>query len=175
MVEIIEVRDSDLEYLAANLRECDLREIRAANGPLVDPLFTLKGSVLASDEAFVGLVDGVPFCVFGVYRNPRQPWMGIVWMLGTKDFSRRSVMRQISMLSSYYIEGWLQEYDVLMNFVAVENDVAVKWLRRVGFEIGDPVVHGVDKSLFYPFCITRSLKGLEPLDTEERLNLCSSE
>lgn len=174
MVEIVSPTDEHLRYIAHNMRDRDVKEVRSVHGPLVDIEYLLRGCVKYSEESHVALLDGVPFCVFGLKQNPKAEWMGIVWMLATDKMSDIGVMRTIGRLSEIYIESWFEQYDTLMNFVSVENDISVKWLKRLGFDFHDPIVFGSDRSLFYPFCKVRSLKSVDLLDTEERSNLCTS-
>lgn len=144
-------RDEDAVELAAAMREADRAELAAVG---VDPEHGVRSSIAASRWALTARDDVGIVCVFGlaVYGTALAP-VGAPWMLGTDRVRahRRSLVR----LGPAYIRAMVDEAPFLVNFVHAENRTAVRWLRRAGFSIHQPVPHGPYGAPFHPFEMTR--------------------
>jgi hypothetical protein len=107
-------------------------------------------------ETFTVFKDDHPCAMFGcapISGIGIEPGMGVLWFLGNEGLFeiKKDFMRQISIWLD-----WLQRYTpVCINYVSVENTVALRWCKEVGFEIGEPEVTGQNGELFRR--VTRSL------------------
>jgi hypothetical protein len=44
-----------------------------------------------------------------------------------------------------------KDYDILVNYVDNRYEAAIRWLRVLGFWVGEPEVYGTSGELFRPF------------------------
>lgn len=133
---------SDLTDLASRLTPADQKEIEVLTG--LGPLEAMAAGLFRGSVCMTGVDDetGEIVCVFGVVPYNQQ--VGSVWFL-TSDLihkHKREIVRSA--------RGWLDEqnarYPVLMNFVTESNDVHLRLIRYLGFELGDPIeIEGSDE------------------------------
>lgn len=122
--------------VARTLRAQDLFEISAASDK--DPVAVVVNSFKGSRDTWVGLADGVPVCLIGVYSpallaDYAHPWFyGSRTMKGHEIAFLRRCRPVVSALASTYGD--------LRNWVDVRNTPAIQWLRWLGFEVSDEVV-----------------------------------
>jgi len=139
---------ADLRYLAANLREADVQELRAVHGPDLDLEHCLRQSVLASEECFVACTAyGEPMAVFGVAPISLLGGEGCPWMLGTESLHHYG--REIVTLSRAKMAEWGRRYGLLFNYVDARNTRALRWLKRSGFGVFAPAPYGVEGRPFH--------------------------
>jgi hypothetical protein len=126
-----EVHDAD--FLADRLREIDIKEIEAVSGGTA--LEALLKGYYISDECNTIVIDKRPAGMFGV--TPDYMTGGVIWMLGTpyiKDISI-TFLRE----SKKWVDQKCGEYSVLYNYVAIDNTIAINWLRFLGFNFKEHV------------------------------------
>lgn len=140
------VLPGDAEELFANLRAADRAELLAAGVP--DILQCIKDCPRGARLAFTATVDGKVGCMLGVTPVSLLGNTGVPWMLGTDLVTqyRGALGRRVGK----YIRMMLDEFDILRNYVHAENEVAVRWLQRVGFTLHAPVTLP-SGAVFYPF------------------------
>lgn len=135
--EIRPGRPSDVEYIGPRLREADVRELQGLID--VDPLQALRDSFEMSLEVWTVVVHNKPGLMFGVGPG------NVIWMLGTPvaeerypiEFARES-RRLLNML--------LGKYSMLHNYTSADNEVALRWLRWLGFTVMmDAPINGMNK------------------------------
>lgn len=148
MVEVVvrPVEPGDIEILAANMRQADIDEVGACGH---SPIEALEYSVKASMHCWTATGDGELACMFGVTPISMLGGIGCPWMLGTELITQNAgaFIRH----SRSYIQEMLQAYPHLFNFVDARNAKAIRWLKRAGFTLHDPVPHGPYGMLFHPF------------------------
>ena len=142
------VRDAkivDVIVLAANIRDCDRREIFHLSRS--SPYDAFKTGYEVSDRPLVIEHKGQPIAMFGVSGTKGS--VGVPWMLGTdgiKDISK-SLLRECR----DYVEDMHKDYPVLTNFVWSKNIVHIGWLKWLGFQFGESKTLGPDNELFIHF------------------------
>lgn len=119
-----------VEALAPHLRGADRREIHAAFGRPADAI--LRAGFGNARRCWSVLADGRPVAMFGVGRR-RDPRVGTVWLLASDEFERFG--SQLLREGSYWVDILMAGHDVLANFVAADNRVALRWLTWLGFEL----------------------------------------
>ena len=85
-VSIREVLESDIDFIAQNIRKADKQELEALFG--VSHEEGLKISIEGNDELWVAVVDNLPVCIFGISdRSEEQDEhrTGLVWAIGTNN------------------------------------------------------------------------------------------
>ena len=121
---------ADLGYLAPRLREADRREVRAAFGRPAEAI--LEAGFRNAKRCWTVSAGGHPIAMFGVGRR-REPRIGTAWLLSSHALDRfRGQWRREG---PYWVDVLMVGHDVLTNFVAAENRVAVRWLTWLGFEL----------------------------------------
>ena len=136
---------ADCVYIAENIRHDDLMELKASG--CEDPFLGVVDCFERSDQPFTGVWDGHPCCIFGVVRikhryfqdNEWRPrGMGSPWLLGTEAImdSRWVFLAE----NKKWLDDMSRGYDFLWNRVHIKNTVHLKWLKWLGFELGDDVV-----------------------------------
>jgi len=145
---VVEIRPATVaDAQALVLRRADLEEIEALTGR--DPRDVLVESVERSASAWAGLADGELVCLFGVVPMTLVGVTGVPWLLGSDAvcaYSRPFLRRNRS-----YVREMLREFPVLTNVVDARNAVSIRWLRWLGFRMGQPTPMGVRGLPFIPF------------------------
>lgn len=133
----------DARWVGTHLRHDDEREMLTVH-PGGDPEVLTVSAFLMSEEcfAFYDTALTTPVALFGALPDPRDPAMGIVWMVGTDAIKRsplsilRESIRWADFLTRLYPNG-------LHNMADSRNDLHVRWCQLAGFTIGSPVdIHG---------------------------------
>lgn len=144
------IRDAipaDAEYIAANLRKADARELTAAHG-MVSTEDLIFRSAASSAQCWTALLDDVPVCIFGAASS--SPGVGVPWLMATESWEELSP-RKVWATCFKHVDKMRSRYHLLLNYVHVENEVAIRWLKQLGFVVND-------KSVPYgkygaPFCL----------------------
>lgn len=138
--------------MAPRMREADAREVLAHSGR--SPLSALQQAVACSDIAKAALFDGQVAALFGVATLQLEsvllgPRIGSIWMLTSDLVERypkafhRAARRELDAL---HASGW----PLLVNAIDARHEQALRWARRIGFRVGDPIPYGVEKLPFHP-------------------------
>lgn len=139
----------DIPFLAANAREADAAELMAVCGMTPEEAMTqgLENSI----QAWTGLIDGVPCCMFGVARVDWSNEMGACWMTGTDLIDRHPL---VFLRGSRVAFGeMLKLFPALCNYVDSRHSKAIQWLRWLGAEIREPQAYGLAGLPFHFFKI----------------------
>ena len=140
MFEIVQATEKQICYVAANLRDSDIKEIWASHRrwPIEIP------RICADVECYAATHDGVPFVLFGCNREGA---VGVPWLLATESIHTHSTwfLRQSRRICS----DWLKRYGILTNFVHAENEECILWLKWLKYEFPEEVFFHGEK--FYRF------------------------
>lgn len=135
LLAIREYLDSDLDYLAENLREADKAEILALDGS--KPKEGLKTCIEGNTELWVITLDNNPVMLYGLKavlpEDDSEGLGGQIWALGTDavfDYPRK-----LTTLSKKIISTWFTTYDFLFNYVWEGNGKHIKWIEKMGFTV----------------------------------------
>ena len=143
----------DCKVLAPNLRQADKDEVWASHGLL--PLQALQFSFLLSEEANTIISDNED--IIGMFGVTKHGDIGIPWLLMSDDIDQPSHVRQFVPTSKKWVKQVQERYKILVNYVAQDNDKAIKWLRLLGFTfISLEENYGVNPKPFYEFVRIRS-------------------
>lgn len=138
---------ADAWHIAMNLRDEDLEEIKATSADTA--LRAITRSYFVSTHCWSVYVDGVPCAIFGVAPISILGGVGSPWMMATADILK--VRRQFVRECRTHVKEMQKLYPRLVNFVDTRNNVSIRWLRWLGFDINDPVPYGVNGEMFHPF------------------------
>lgn len=124
----------EAEQVMSNLRPIDEVEVVLMTGKT--PAEALKDLDISS--TFVGLIDGEPAAIFGL--SMMSPNIGVPWLVGTEELVTNAKSWLI------YAKAWINwmnsEYESLTNIVHKKNTKAIRWLKRMGFDLLDNEVEG---------------------------------
>lgn len=132
--------------IAEHARHADVVELAALGET---PLSCLLRGLRNSPEAYTGWIDDEPVCMFGVAAVSVLTGYGAPWMVGTDAIDRHAI--PFAKGSKDVIDGMFSHWDRLFNYVDARNARAIRWLRFLGFHIGEPIPHGKNGEMFHPF------------------------
>jgi hypothetical protein len=133
--------------LGKRLRQADLLEIKASCG--MEGTDALVHAVLNAKRADAWLVDEHLVAMSGVSGSLADHGIGVVWMLASAEADR--FPKYLLRGQRQYVQELLQGHDMLFNFVDNRNIKAQRWLRWLGFHLGEPTPFGVAQLPFRPF------------------------
>lgn len=134
MSKVVPAKASHLKHLAKYMRQSDKDEVAASVG--WEPEYALHASLKDSSRAYVMLDRaGTPFVIFGVAPLHGHPGVGVPWLLATPLVEAHRIFCLKTSLK--YINEFLQDYDLLLNFVDVRNRLSIEWIKWCGFKIAD--------------------------------------
>ena len=136
-----------VEMILPKLREADRIELTRASPLSVRRQLEL--SVRCSWDAIAGFADDEILVLAGVASQNRLSGVGCPWMVATDELPKHAAkfLREDRKL----IDRWLEIFDRLENWVDNDNVVSQKWLKRLKFELEDPVAYGDKGFLFRRF------------------------
>lgn len=144
LIRATEPGDADL--LGANMRACDVAEVRACGR---EPLEAARRSVAHSLLCWSAFADGELGCIIGCAPLSLVSGIGSPWMLGTPVLDRHS--RILVRVTPRYIDEMLKAFPHLVNHVHTNNTTSKRWLRRIGFTIGEAAPFGALGEPFHRF------------------------
>lgn len=144
--EVRPATPEDAVALAARLRHSDEIEVWLTSASSAQK--ALLRSLAASDEAWTGLLDGVPVCMFGVGRISVLGGSS-VWLLGSPEIE--TIPRAFLVQSRDWARRLVDRHGVLRNYVWPGNRQTMAWLRRLGARFGKPMPYGAFGRDFIPF------------------------
>jgi hypothetical protein len=129
-VEIRKALSSDIDIILKNCRE---RE-REAYHRLGQGSHTYLSSVLSqSAEAFSGLVDGEPCCMWGIVRGSLLSDSAFLWLITCykiEEYPFTFIRR-----SQIWLADLRKRYHHIHGVVQADNLVSIKWLKWLGFSV----------------------------------------
>ena len=137
-----------VEYLTDKLRSEDINELKALGRTSET---TLINSFKQSHLVWVGMFEDKPFCVFGVAAKTLLSSTGYIWLLGTDDMKDKRIALQYLYGCKDYFKEMFKFYDVLINYVHVENKTAIKWIKWLGAKLYKPESRGINGEKFIKF------------------------
>lgn len=152
---VVPAKESHIGYLAANMREKDRNEIWAIGH--FTPEHAVKMSMLASDSAYSFVQGKKVLAMFGVSSPSLLCPVGIVWFMSTEEIfirHRRTMARD----GRAWLRKWLNDYDLLFNFIDVRNELSIKWLKWCGATFSEPIPYGVEKLPFMKFELKKTIE-----------------
>lgn len=145
------------DVLYMELRESDIKELKdsTGNSPKESLSFIINNTdILRVFEDPYGRIVGV----YGIADIETDTQIaGNIFMLGTDDLEKYYPIEFLR-ISKREIESFMEDYDVLFNYVSSENKVSINWLKWLGFKVyEDKEVYFENHRVpFYLFKLERS-------------------
>jgi hypothetical protein len=138
---------SEVQELVPRLRQADIDECEALFGEGSVLVTTMHG-LRPEGVSFVAVRNGITIAVFGVCPGEKKG-IGVPWMVGTDELDQCG--RELMEEARNCLKIWHRFYPTLMNVVDARNTKSIRWLKRLGFTVRDPVPMGVGGLPFHPF------------------------
>jgi len=144
----------DVYDLAPRMRQADVQEVYDAAG--VDPLTALHFSYENATEVnSIIAPDGEVIGLFGVCPTD-DPLLASAWMLCSDRLPE--VRKEFIPQSLEWVIRMNTNYPVLYNYVDINNRIAIRWLKYLGFKFIRRVEEfGYSKKPFYEFVRTNDV------------------
>lgn len=143
----------DICVLKDKLRKEEVESLWS--GFRASPEIALVKSYGASEVALTIELDGVPVAMMGAIRDPKDPSIGNIWLMGSDETDR--VGLSFVRVTKFCITELLKEFRSLYNYVDVRCVRVFPWLRILGAKIGEPQLMGVDQIPFRLYTIDREV------------------
>jgi len=139
--DVVKAEHGHIPHIAANMRDADKIEIWYSSAST--PTQALLNGLNESEKCYTVLVDGVPTLMFGVVERCLLDRTGTVWMLGTDDIHKiKFGRREFSIMWRKVLE-LVKGYNIVDNYVHVDNETSIKWLEFMGFTFSEPAPMGL--------------------------------
>jgi len=141
-----------IKSIAVDMRQADIDEIWASNHQTPGEAL-LKGFKI-SDYSVVITVNDELCVMLGLVIHDILAGTGVVWLLGTNNALKykRHFITQVPDV----IDEMLDICPKLFNYVHVDNEVSIRWLKRIGFTFDEPAPYGYDRESFHKFYLERA-------------------
>jgi|21_taG_2_1085346.scaffolds.fasta_scaffold13040_2 hypothetical protein len=130
-------------FVSVNLRKQDLEEVPKGKTP-----YTAIMEGLECGCSYAIVVDEIPVAIMG---SSGVGDYSVIWMVGTPNI--RKIRRELVTQGRKFAERLIGRYTYGGNMVYIKNYNAIRWLKRMGAEFGEPVL--VDSKKFIPFNIIK--------------------
>ena len=137
-------------HVIENMAMDDVNEVYAGG---FTPEQVIEYGVARSHEAWTGMVDGEPMCIFGLTKPSFLSTTGHPWMLGTPLLQKH--VRPFGRVSYLVVQHWLKTHDHLYSYVHAPHHRGIRWLRFLGFTIHPAEPFGPYGEPFCKFEINR--------------------
>lgn len=131
-VSIAPATPAHVGTIAARAREIDREECDISS---LSVKHALRYGLQYSDMVFTVKIDGRPEAMFGVRAASMLDGVGKVWLVATDELPKHP--RALVTQGRVYRDVFLGQYRVLENIVHANNLAAIRWLKFLGFEIGE--------------------------------------
>ena len=98
---------------------------------------------------FAGLIDGRCFCLFGVLPDALTAGSGEPWLLTSADLRYAKIA--FAKASQQYIPYLRHRFTFLHGWVYEHNTTSIRWLRWLGYEVGDTTLPAKNGQRYYRF------------------------
>ena len=150
-ISIVHATSEHAAILAETMRQEDRDEVWATGK--YTPAEALRASMAISAFSRAGFADGDLVCMWGVGSFNMLGEVGAPWLLGSSTL----VKHQVPFLRHCcdFRNEMLDVYGILRNWVDARNTASIRWLRWLGFEIGEAQPFGAFGLPFHPFEMRR--------------------
>lgn len=149
---IIKALPEHIPIIAVKSRQQDLDEFWAAN--YTNSTDAMRLGIKHSKEAWTGVIDGEPVCMFGVVQNSLLFSIGAPWFIGGSGLEKHPMTFLFRCREA--VSGMAERFGKLENHVDARHKQAQKWLRFMGFTLHEKQPFGVLQLPFYRFTMEDS-------------------
>lgn len=145
MIDIVPASPAHVGTIATRMRDIDRLECAIFGRT---PKQALRLSVMSAVCAWTVKIDGRAEAIFGAGAVSSIEGIGSPWLLMTDDAVRHA--RALVMLGRRYSDVMQRHFPRLENRVHADNEIAIRWLSRLGYTIGPAdVINGQPMRSFF--------------------------
>lgn len=129
----LKINQKNLELLLDNLRKEDENELIASFGKNYKKIFVKtvlkhkKSSIFLSDE------NAFPLAIGGIIKTNKN--YSTPWLISSKEFKNHQ--KEILKYVFHKLNEYIEENNILFNYIYKSNFKALKWLKKFGFKTID--------------------------------------
>lgn len=120
--------------LAPLLRAADREEVERLGSTAEKAIAQSFGE---SDYVWLASIGDAPACLIGVGTVSIMGNVGAPWFLTTDVMETTAAKRALLKFSPVFVTDFLHKYDNLVNYVDARYFRALRWLKWLGFTIGE--------------------------------------
>lgn len=124
----------DVMALVPLIRADDRKEVERLGNTIEQ---ALAQSFRDSDHLWLAELDGKPACIIGIGTVSYIGNVGTPWFLTTDVMETMAAKRALLAYSPVFVADFLEKYDNLVNYVDARYIRALRWLKWLGFTIGE--------------------------------------
>lgn len=129
-IRIVEYEESHGEYIAANMRQSDRREVYYLAA--FTPLSAVRATLVCAVKSYTAMVDDVPALMWGISRRSFISSVGVPWLLGTPVAEEHQFKFGRDTLT--YFNEMASLFPRMENYALAENKRALRWIKWAGFD-----------------------------------------
>lgn len=130
-VEVIRAKKSDVPKMLAVLRERERDALEATP----EAVAYLERALLQCAEAWTGYIDDQIVCMWGIDRGSMLTNSAFIWLVTCQGVDEHSFI--FVRHSQKRLEDLKKRYSFIHGIVQADNEQSVRWLRWLGFQLGD--------------------------------------
>jgi hypothetical protein len=132
-VNFVRPSAKDAQYLADNMRQCDIDELKAVSD--YTPIEAVLKSIRQSQNEFLYAVyaDEKLLCICGCAENSLLSSEARPWLLATNDMAKYNWY--LTPTAKEGVRMMLLRWPKLANIVDIRNRISIRWLKSIGFEM----------------------------------------
>lgn len=139
----------DVVNIIKNAREADKTEALMFLGKTIQE--SLENTPQLYNTSMVWELGGKLLCMYGTTpTEDDDKW--VVWMLATDDFDKNRKAARIN--SKRFFDDITDGKKYLFNYVHVAHKNALRWVKWLGFQVGEPEPVGINGELFCKIEVT---------------------
>ncbi len=151
VAEVLPFTVDDVPTILPDVRQADIDELHEALG--LDMELALRECATGSLKAQKIVVEGKVVAVFGDAVHSVLGSIGVPWLISTNHVEHHP--RAFLKVCKPEVADMLTRHRHLINYVDARNTKAIRWLKWLGFEFGEPALYGAKGFPFYPFSLNR--------------------
>jgi len=142
----------DVAALAVTMRQQDVDEVELVG---MTPASALAYGLAKSKQCWTAFYKGRVVCMFGVSQKAKVGGhtAPVGWLL-TSDVVEDCPLAFWKACRAI-LPALVRKYGKLVNLIDARNEQAVRWAKRLGFTVMDPVMYGNPPMPCHPFVVTK--------------------
>lgn len=140
MIYLTPATETHIEQMLGRIRQADIDEFAA--GYSLTPEAGMRTGIKVSSHCWAGMWRNRPIAIAGMHAASMVGDHAHPWMVATRDIERPEVLRPFLEVSRGVVRYMASIYPVMDNWVDARNRKAIRWLKWLGFEMGEPEPFG---------------------------------
>jgi hypothetical protein len=157
MLTFVEATEEHAQFLTRHLREEEVLEVQASSRR--EQIEDIRLSIGLSSEAWAALWNGEVVAVLGIRPLSFLSNDACPWLLTTPEAAKHP--KELLRSTKKFLNEWIQQYDVLTNYIDSRYEPSLRWAKWAGFEVFPPKPFGPFRTPFNKIEIRRETWALK--------------